>query len=321
MSGHIEAVTRAMITQAEEDSIRVFIAGINNTFIQSTLYGNAPHDLEHAYTIARTIEHDNRHQNLRLSPEGKFTKTFGNEQRHQHQQRYQPQPRTELRPRPPLNNFQPRTQQYQSPRYNNHQPPPEPMDTSSGNTAYRQPTSPNPFYHQPWKRGREPSGNYRNNKQMRNNNIITREDDNSSTIVETVDRRKETSNINYTIGNDMYRERIDKLMKENNGIGPLPFTTTVEATIRTKTDEPIWTKQYPYPIADNDFVNREIDRLIKDGIIQRSNSPYNSPIWTVPKKGLDEDGRPKKRMAKTGINHIIKRSSETVILKLAIDLG
>ncbi|GBP14021.1 hypothetical protein EVAR_100846_1 [Eumeta japonica] len=105
---------------------------------------------------------------------------------------------------------------------NNHQPPPEPMDTSSGNTAYRQPTSPNPFYHQPWKRGREPSGNYRNNKQMRNNNIITREDDNSSTIVETVDRRKETSNINYTIGNDMYRERIDKLMKENNGIGPLP---------------------------------------------------------------------------------------------------
>ncbi|GBP08611.1 Retrovirus-related Gag polyprotein from transposon gypsy [Eumeta japonica] len=79
-----------------------------------------------------------------LSPEGKFTKTFGNEQRHQHQQRYQPQPRTELRPRPPLNNFQPRTQQYQSPRYNNHQPPPEPMDTSSGNTAYRQPTSPNP---------------------------------------------------------------------------------------------------------------------------------------------------------------------------------
>ncbi|GBP03868.1 hypothetical protein EVAR_91007_1 [Eumeta japonica] len=30
--------------------------------------------------------------------------------------------------------------------------PPEPMDTSSGNTAYRQPTSPNPFYHQPWKR-------------------------------------------------------------------------------------------------------------------------------------------------------------------------
>ncbi|GBP08040.1 hypothetical protein EVAR_100848_1 [Eumeta japonica] len=54
-------------------------------------------------------------ENQRLSPEGKFTKTFGNEQRHQHQQRYQPQPRTELRPRPPLNNFQPRTQQYQSP--------------------------------------------------------------------------------------------------------------------------------------------------------------------------------------------------------------
>lgn len=112
----------------------------------------------------------------------------------------------------------------------------------------------------------------------------------------TVGRRKESNRINYTIGDDMYKERINMLMKENNGIGPLPFTTTIEATIRTKTDDPIWTKQYPYPIADNDFVNREIKRLIEDGIIQRSNSPYNSPIWTVPKKGLDEDGRPKKRM-------------------------
>lgn len=102
--------------------------------------------------------------------------------------------------------------------------------------------------------------------------------------------------LNYIINEEKYKHEIDRLMRENNGIGPLPFTTTIEATIRTKTDEPIWTKQYPYPIADNDFVNREIERLLNDGIIQRSNSPYNSPIWTVPKKGLDEDGRPKKRM-------------------------
>lgn len=189
MSGYMEAVTRAMTSQAEEDSVRVFIAGVNNTFIQSTLYGNAPHDLEHAYTIARTIEHDNRHQNLRLAHEGKFNRPFGNEQRHQHQQRHQLQPRTEFRPRQPFNSFQSkpieRNQQYQSPRYNNHQPRPEPMDISSGNTIHRQPTRPNPFNHQPWKREREPSGNYQTNKQMRNNNIITKDDDDSSTVVET----------------------------------------------------------------------------------------------------------------------------------------
>ena len=64
----------------------------------------------------------------------------------------------------------------------------------------------------------------------------------------TVNRKEEVVNINYIICNDAYREKIDKLMKDNNGIRSLPFTTTIEATIRTKTDEPIWTKQYPYPI-------------------------------------------------------------------------
>ncbi|GBP04332.1 Retrovirus-related Gag polyprotein from transposon gypsy [Eumeta japonica] len=124
MSGHTEAVTRAMSSQAEEDSVRVFIAGVNNTFIQSTLYGNAPHNLEHAYTIARTIEDDNRHQNLRLAHEGKFNRPSGNEQRHQHQQKHQLQPRTKFRPRQPFNNFhsKPResNQQYQPPRYIKH---------------------------------------------------------------------------------------------------------------------------------------------------------------------------------------------------------
>lgn len=55
----------------------------------------------------------------------------------------------------------------------------------------------------------------------------------------TVNRKEEVMNIDYIVGNDTYREKIDKLMRENNGIGPLTFTKTIEATIRTKTDEPI----------------------------------------------------------------------------------
>lgn len=62
MSSHIEAVAKVMISHAEEESIRVFIAGVNSTFIQSTLYDNGQHDLEHAYTIAGTIVHDKQHQ-------------------------------------------------------------------------------------------------------------------------------------------------------------------------------------------------------------------------------------------------------------------
>jgi len=39
-----------------------------------------------------------------------------------------------------------------------------------------------------------------------------------------------------------------------------------------------------------DFVNSEIQDLLKNGIIQKSISPYNNPIWVVDKKGVDESG-------------------------------
>lgn len=76
----------------------------------------------------------------------------------------------------------------------------------------------------------------------------------------------------------------------------LPFTTMIEATIRTKTDEPIWTKQYPYPYADEEFVDSEIKKLLENDIIEKSFSPYNAPIWVVPKKGIDSEGKPKRRL-------------------------
>lgn len=52
----------------------------------------------------------------------------------------------------------------------------------------------------------------------------------------------------------------------------------------------------PFHYAEKDFVDREINKLLKTGIIEESFSPYNSPIWVVPKKGLDENGKPKRRL-------------------------
>lgn len=43
-------------------------------------------------------------------------------------------------------------------------------------------------------------------------------------------------------------------------------------------------------------MDNEINKLLKNGIIEESFSPYNSPIWVVPKKGLDENGKPKRRL-------------------------
>jgi len=65
----------------------------------------------------------------------------------------------------------------------------------------------------------------------------------------------------------------------------------VVATIRTVSEKPIYAKLYPYPMGAADFVNSEIQDLLKNGIIQKSKSPYNNPIWVLDKKGVDESGK------------------------------
>lgn len=60
--------------------------------------------------------------------------------------------------------------------------------------------------------------------------------------------------------------------------------TSVEAEITTKTTEPIYSKSYPYPACMREEVERQVAELLGEGIIRPSKSPYNSPIWVVPKK-------------------------------------
>ena len=82
------------------------------------------------------------------------------------------------------------------------------------------------------------------------------------------------------IGEEMYKKEINELMKRNEQSKTLPYVTTVEAEIK----------------SDRAFVKTEIKKLLNNEIIQPSKSPYNSPIWTVSKKGNDEQGNPKRRM-------------------------
>lgn len=49
-------------------------------------------------------------------------------------------------------------------------------------------------------------------------------------------------------------------------------------------------------VSCSTFVKKDIENLLKNGIITPSYSPYNSPIWVVPKKGINEDGTPKQRL-------------------------
>ncbi|XP_017494794.1 PREDICTED: uncharacterized protein LOC108382936, partial [Rhagoletis zephyria] len=48
-----------------------------------------------------------------------------------------------------------------------------------------------------------------------------------------------------------------------------PFRTDVRAEIKTEGKEPIWSKQYPYPLSVNSFVNKEINRMLNEKIIRQ----------------------------------------------------
>ena len=74
-----------------------------------------------------------------------------------------------------------------------------------------------------------------------------------------------------------------------------PGTTLEQHTIPTTDDVPLVTKQYRYPPIHKEEIRKQIGKLLELGVIKESNSPYNSPLWIVPKKA-DAHGNRKWRM-------------------------
>jgi hypothetical protein len=54
--------------------------------------------------------------------------------------------------------------------------------------------------------------------------------------------------------------------------------------IHLKDDQPIFRKQFNLPEAHTQFIEQSLDEWLKLGVVRQSNSPYNSPIFCVPKK-------------------------------------
>lgn len=75
----------------------------------------------------------------------------------------------------------------------------------------------------------------------------------------------------------------------------LSNTTAVKHSIYTKDDLPVYQKSYRYPHCHKEEVSNQIQKMLREGIIRPSNSPWNSPVWVVPKK-LDATGQQKWRI-------------------------
>lgn len=108
------------------------------------------------------------------------------------------------------------------------------------------------------------------------------------------------NNIRTSHLNERQKTRLESILRKHQGLlsGPddkLTFVTGVKGEIRTTSNEPVYSKQFPYPMALKKEVEKEINKLLVDGIIRPSKSPYNSPVWIVPKKA-DASGKRKFRI-------------------------
>lgn len=76
----------------------------------------------------------------------------------------------------------------------------------------------------------------------------------------------------------------------------LTSTSSIMHEIKTPIDHaPIYQRQYRLPHSQREEINKQINKMHDEGIIEPSNSPWNSPMLLVPKK-LDATGKPKYRL-------------------------
>ena len=90
----------------------------------------------------------------------------------------------------------------------------------------------------------------------------------------------------------LIESNIDIISNDNE---KLTFTHEIKHNIITKDEIPIKSKIYRYPYIHKNEIQKQITEMLSNGIITPSSSPYNSPVWVVPKKA-DASGIKKFRL-------------------------
>lgn len=93
---------------------------------------------------------------------------------------------------------------------------------------------------------------------------------------------------------------MDELLERHSEIFYLPGeklkgTNVLQHEIRLTDDVPVHIRQYRYPPVHREEIKRQVKELLDGGIIRPSRSPYNSPLWIVPKKP-DAEGNKRWRL-------------------------
>ena len=107
---------------------------------------------------------------------------------------------------------------------------------------------------------------------------------------------------------DLLLRNHDVFSKDKNDLG---CATNAKHTIHLKNNLPIYVKQFPIPESYRQQLDLQVKEWLKMGVIIPTNSPYNSPIFIVPKK----DGSPRYVLDFRKLNansHTDKYSMKTV---------
>jgi len=83
--------------------------------------------------------------------------------------------------------------------------------------------------------------------------------------------------------NELCTQYTDIFGKESESISTNNF---YKQKIRMKDNKPVYIKNYRFPHSQKHEVEKQVDKLIKDKMVEPSVSEYNSPLLIVPKKSL-----------------------------------
>lgn len=119
---------------------------------------------------------------------------------------------------------------------------------------------------------------------------------------QTKDREKlllENVNLDHLKGED--KIRIEQICKKFSDIFLLPgdkltYSNVFKQSIPLKSNvNPIYKKPYRIPHSQKQIVEEEIEKMLKNDIIEEASSPWSSPVLLVPKRA-DENGQKKWRL-------------------------
>jgi len=101
-------------------------------------------------------------------------------------------------------------------------------------------------------------------------------------------QRRHRQTCHLQVPDEFKAQYLDLLFKYQEAISidkyDLGLARNYKHKIHLKNDNPVYRKQFKIPEAHHNFIEQTLEEWLKLGVVRRSDSLYNSPIFCVPKR-------------------------------------